>query len=171
MSRISIVGNSGGGKSTLARRLGEALSLPVVHLDVLFWKPGWVASDDATFRTDVAQALNGPSWVCDGNFPGTYDLRMPMSDVIVWIDQPPLLCLWRAVSRVVAYRGGSRPDMAEGCHEAFDLNFYRFILTFNAKVRPRLKAALTQHAGDAKIVRLRSDREIAAFVAAIRPTA
>lgn len=171
MRRISIVGNSGGGKSTLARRVGEALSLPVVHLDVLFWKPGWVPSDDAAFRSDVARALSGPAWVCDGNFPGTYDLRMPLSDLIVWIDQPPLLCLWRAVWRVIVYRRARRPDMAEGCHEAFDLDFYRFILTFNAKVRPRLKAALARHAGDAKVVRLRSDREIAAFVAAIRPSA
>ena len=46
MRRILIVGNSGGGKSTLAQKLGEKLTLPIVHLDVLFWKPGWVEVGD-----------------------------------------------------------------------------------------------------------------------------
>ncbi len=50
MQRIAILGCSGGGKSTLARALGEALDLPVVHLDQLYWLPGWVERDKAGFR-------------------------------------------------------------------------------------------------------------------------
>ena len=165
MRRVLIVGNSGGGKSTLATKLGAKLGLPVIHLDVLFWRPGWVESDDDVFRARQAEALSADAWVCDGNFGGTWDLRMPLADTIVWIDQPPLLCLWRALWRIVIYRDGARPDMAEGCHESIDLKFYAFILTFNRKVRPRLEAALAQHGGHARIVRLRSDREIAAFLA------
>ena len=41
MQRIIIIGCGGAGKSTLARKLGEVLDLPVVHLDQLFWKPNW----------------------------------------------------------------------------------------------------------------------------------
>ena len=41
MKRIMIIGCGGAGKSTLARQLGEKLNLPVVHLDKLFWLPGW----------------------------------------------------------------------------------------------------------------------------------
>jgi adenylate kinase family enzyme len=163
--RILIIGNSGGGKSTLARRLGACLGLPVIHLDVLFWKPGWVESDDDAFRAQVGLALQSDAWVCDGNFGGTWDLRMPRADTIVWIDQSPWLCLVRAIGRVFAYRNRRRPDMAEGCRESFDLEFYAFILTFNRKVRPRLEAALERHGGAARIVRLRSDREIATFLA------
>jgi len=40
MDRIMIIGCGGAGKSTLARKLGEKLSIPVVHLDKLWWKPG-----------------------------------------------------------------------------------------------------------------------------------
>ena len=165
MRRVLIVGNSGGGKSTLARRLGEKLGLPVVHLDALFWKPGWVESDDAEFRARVTEALTAPAWVCDGNFPGTWDVRMPLADTIVWIDQPRWLCVWRAIWRIVVYRDGTRPDMAEGCREAIDFKFYRFIWTYGRKVRPRLEAALAEHGAHARIVRLTSDREIADFLA------
>jgi adenylate kinase family enzyme len=165
MRRIVIIGNSGGGKSTLARRLGEKLSLPVVHLDVLFWKPGWLASDDAAFEAQVREALAGEAWVCDGHFPDTQPLRMARADTVVWIDQPVWLCLWRAWTRLLTYRRAQRPDMAEGCDESVDLKFYAFILGFNRSHRPRLEATLAQHAGHARVVRLRSDREIARFLA------
>jgi len=165
MRRVLIVGNSGGGKSTLARALGAKLGLPVIHLDVLFWKTGWVESDDDEFRARVAEALQAPAWIADGNFGGTWDLRMPMADTIVWIDQPRLLCLWRAIRRVFVYRDGTRPDMAEGCRETIDLKFYGFIWTYDRKVRPSLEAALAEHGAHARVVRLRSDREIAAFLA------
>lgn len=165
MRRILIVGNSGGGKSTLARRLGEQLGLPIIHLDVLFWKPGWVESEDAVFRTDVARALEAPAWIVDGNFGDTWDLRMPLADTIIWIDQPRIRCLSRAIWRIVKYRHGDRPDMAEGCHESIDLKFYAFIWTYNARVGPRLEAALATHGAHARVIRLRSDREIAAFLA------
>ena len=41
MQRILIIGCSGSGKSTLARQLAERLSLPLTHLDRLFWLEGW----------------------------------------------------------------------------------------------------------------------------------
>ncbi|MBL8554273.1 MAG: hypothetical protein JNL41_08345 [Phenylobacterium sp.] len=165
MRRILIVGNSGGGKSTLARRLGEKLGLPVVHLDVLFWKPGWVESDRDEYRAKVVAALAAPDWICDGNFTSTFGLRMSLSDTIIWIDRPRWLCLFRAIRRAVTYRRGGRPDMAEGCDEKIDFDFYGFILTYDRKVRPKLEAALAEHGGHARLVRLTTDRETAAFLA------
>lgn len=165
MRRILIVGNSGGGKSTLARRLGEKLGLPVVHLDILFWKPGWIESERSEFRARVAEALAGPAWVCDGNFTSSYDQRMPLADTIVWIEQPRWLCVFRVIWRAISYRRGGRPDMAEGCQETLDLKFYGWVWTFDAQVKPKLEAALAEHGAHARVVRLTSDREIAAFLA------
>jgi adenylate kinase family enzyme len=167
MRRILVIGNSGGGKSTLARKLGETLRLPVVHLDVLFWKPGWVESEDDEFRARVAAALSAPDWICEGDFRGSFDLRMPLADTIVWVDQPPWLCLFRAMRRVVTGRIHGRPDMAEGCQESVDFALYGFILTYNREHRPSLQAALAEHGAHARVVRLRSDREIADFLAGV----
>src|SRR5262245_28035011 len=66
--RIRIFGPNGAGKSTLARILGERLCLPVVHLDALFWNPGWVPTEKNQFREKVAKAAAASMWVIDGNY-------------------------------------------------------------------------------------------------------
>lgn len=167
MRRVLIIGNSGGGKSSLARALGERTGLPVIHLDVLFFKPNWVESDRLQFRQRVAEALAAPQWICDGNFGSTYDLRMPLADTIIWIDRPRLQCLYRAIRRAITYSRGGRPDMAPGCRETIDLKFYRFIWTFDAAIRPRLEAALAEHGSHARLERLRCDDEVARFLASV----
>ncbi|WP_293677949.1 hypothetical protein [uncultured Phenylobacterium sp.] len=165
MRRILVIGNSGAGKSTLARKLGDKLGLPVIHLDILFWKPGWVESDDGAFRARTAEAIAAPAWVCDGDFGSSLDVRLPRADTVVWLDLPVFLCLFRAIWRVFAYADGGRPDMAEGCRESIDFKFYHYILTFNRWRSGRIEASLAEHAPHARLVRLRSDREIAAFLA------
>ena len=50
MQRILVMGSSGSGKSTFARRLSGITGIPMVSIDALFWKPGWVESDRAEFQ-------------------------------------------------------------------------------------------------------------------------
>ena len=122
-------------------------------------------SDRDDYRRRVLAALEAPEWICDGNFTSTFAIRMALSDTIVWIDQPRLLCLLRAIWRAITYRDGGRPDMAEGCREKIDFEFYRFIWTYDAKVKPKLEAALREHGAHARQAHLRSDRDIACFLA------
>jgi len=165
MERIAIIGCSDGGKSSLARRLGERLGLPVIHLDVLFWRPGWIESEDDPFRRRLARALAPGRWVADGNVPRlAADLHLAQAQLIVWIDQPRLLCLWRVFWRALTERGGRRADMAEGCDERIDLDFYLYVWRWNADTRPAIEAAIALHAPRTPTVRLRSDREIAAWL-------
>ena len=68
MRRIIVVGCQGSGKTSLALKLGRKLGLPVVHLDVLYWRPRWKPSDTASFRVRVTDAIAGDNWVVDGSF-------------------------------------------------------------------------------------------------------
>ena len=45
--RIAIIGNAGGGKSTLARKLGKALDLPVTHVDSIQYRSDWQRTEAA----------------------------------------------------------------------------------------------------------------------------
>ena len=129
MKRLCIVGCSGAGKSQLARTLGARLGLPVVHLDVLFWLPGWTESAPDAFHDRTKRALAGERWITDGNFTAVADLSLAACDTILWLEQPTALGLWRAFARALKGHGRDRPDMAQGCAEKVNLAFYGYILT------------------------------------------
>ncbi len=164
LERIAIVGCSGAGKSTFARAIGARLGLPVVHLDRLFWKPGWRESEPAAFRDAVDAVASGERWVTDGNFTSASALRFSRAQAIVWITRPRAVCLWRAVRRSALAFGRTRADLAPGCPERFDLAFYRYIWSWETATRPRLEAAIAEQGGAAHLVRLNSDLATTAFL-------
>lgn len=165
MQRIVILGCAGSGKSTLARRLGERLDLPVVHLDALYWLPGWVESDLASFRARVAAAVAGDRWVCDGGYSRTYDQRFPFADTVIWLDRPRWLCLWRVLRRSVSQLGRTRPDMAPGCPERLPgLKFLAFVWNWDRLTRPKIEAGLERYALATPRIELSSDAEIEGFL-------
>jgi len=170
MRRIVVIGCPGSGKTTLALRLGRRLALPVVHLDVLFWRPGWKASDTPSFRDRGSQAIAGDAWIVDGSFATqTFDLSLPRVDAIVFLQRPRRGCLWRIAWRSIFGRGGDRPDLPAGCPEQFDWGLFVQVWRYERVTRPQVEATRRAHGPEVPVVRLRSDREIAAFLAASSP--
>ena len=165
MQRILIVGSSGAGKTTLARQLAEVLGIEVIHLDTLFWKPGWVESEKEEWQATVRGAIQGGSWIMDGNFSGTLPERLEACDTVIFLDFPRTVCLWRILKRVTKYYGGTRPDLPAGCPERFDLNFMAWVWNFPARSRRNVLALLERHRDTKKVVRLRTRREVDEFIA------
>ncbi|HAH09573.1 MAG TPA: hypothetical protein DCL54_02685 [Alphaproteobacteria bacterium] len=168
MQRIVIIGCSGSGKSTLARALGERTGLPVFHLDQLYWQPGWKPHpDEAAFQAQVRGITASERWIIDGGFTsGSMRERMSRADCVVQFDLPTALCLFRAVKRWWTYRGEVRPDLAPGCPETFDLEFYRYILTYRRVKLPKVEAAIARDF-PGQPVRIRSKTDLAQFLAAV----
>jgi adenylate kinase family enzyme len=97
--RVIVTGLAGSGKSTLALALAARTGLPVIHLDLHFWKPGWVAPSEAEWREKQRGVLAGQTWIADGNYQETLDLRLERADTVVFLDQPWWLCAGRALRR------------------------------------------------------------------------
>jgi adenylate kinase family enzyme len=139
MQRVLVMGSSGSGKSTFARRLSEITGIPFVSLDALFWKPGWVESDKAEFRERVTEAARQPRWIMDGNYTShLVELRRDVSDTLIWFDLPRRTCMLGIVTRIARSYGRVRPEMGEGCPEKIDIKFLRYVWTYRLQQRPKL---------------------------------
>jgi adenylate kinase family enzyme len=167
MKRVLVIGSGGAGKSTFARRLGEKTGLEIIHLDVLYWKPNWVESERDEWRKTIEEVIKRDSWIMDGNFSGTLDVRIPAADTIIFLDFPPAVCVYRILKRILVYRKGKRPDMAEGCGEKFDWEFTKWVWNYKTRSKPKVEELLKRFANEKTIFRLKSKSEVEKFLSKI----
>ena len=163
MKRVLIIGCGGAGKSTLARRLGQKTGLPVVHLDRLFWKPGWVERTPEEFDPILRRELEKDEWIMDGNFNRTLPERLTYCDTVIYLDFSPVTCLLGVLKRVITNYGTVRPDMGEGCPERFDLGFLKWVWTFRKNKGQQYHDLLGQ-VRHAHVVILKNRREVRRFL-------
>ena len=62
MQRIAIIGSAGSGKSTFARQFGKITKIPVYHLDVLHWNPGWIETPRDQFIAKQKAVIQKNQW-------------------------------------------------------------------------------------------------------------
>ena len=112
--RVLVTGMAGSGKSTFSRALSARTGLPVIHLDLHYWKPGWVRPSDDEWRERQRTLLAREAWIIDGNYNETLPLRLERAETVVFLDTPWWLCASRAFARGLRKPGG---DMPEGCED------------------------------------------------------
>jgi adenylate kinase family enzyme len=98
--RVIVTGLAGSGKSTFSLALAAKTGLPVIHLDLHFWKPGWVAPSETEWREKQCGVLAGNAWIADGNYHETLDLRLERADTVVFLDPPWWLRRTRVPARL-----------------------------------------------------------------------
>ena len=152
MKKIIVIGCPGSGKSTFARALHAATGIPLHYLDMMNWNADKNTVPKEVLHERMRQAMAGESWIIDGNYGASIEMRLQACDTVFFLDYPLPVCLEGIVSR----RGKPRPDMpwVEAPGEV-DENFIRFIENYNAESRPAVLELLRRYA----------DREIHIFTA------
>jgi adenylate kinase family enzyme len=107
VERVAVIGNSGGGKSTLSRRLSRKFDLPLFEVDAFLWQPGWVLNSTQAYEAGHQRAILGERWVIDGlgRLETIADRLMRASDVVL-IDMPLWMHFWLAAERQIAWAAG-----------------------------------------------------------------
>lgn len=99
MKRVIIIGTTGSGKTTLAKKLAKKLNCPHIQIDALFWKPNWQEASDEELFSKLKAATSGDSWVVDGNYIRTRQLTWTKADTIIWINLPFYLTFYQNFTR------------------------------------------------------------------------
>ena len=163
MKRILIVGSGGAGKSTIARKIGEILELPVIHLDAHFWNAGWRETPRDEWEIRVNKLIKGDNWIIDGNFDRTLPARLERADTVILLDIPHMLCIWRVIKRCITHRGKTRPDMAPHCPEKADMEFLKWIWNYPVHSRPKVLNSIAK-AEHVRCIILQSPNQINGFL-------
>jgi adenylate kinase family enzyme len=175
--RVSVVGTSGSGKSTVGRKLAETLGVPFLELDGVNHQPDWTPLPEDEFRLVVAAAVEGDGWVIDGNYTTVRDLVWARADTVVWLDLPKRVVMqqifWRTLRRVAL-----RKELWNGNRERWR-NFFSWkpeesVISWawhkHGEYRERYGAAAADPANaHLRFVRLTSRRDISRFLAKVPP--
>jgi hypothetical protein len=107
MKRAVIIGNSGGGKSTLARRLSSAWQCDHIEIDGLMWQQGWQLTPVEIYNAEHARLIAVENWLIDGL--GRLDSipeRLARATDIVLVDMPLWMHFWLAAERQIRWSAG-----------------------------------------------------------------
>nr|WP_250808883.1 AAA family ATPase [Neorhizobium tomejilense] len=159
--RILVIGCSGGGKSTLSQKIARRFGLAYISIDRdVLWLPGWVQRERPEQHSMIAELSAGERWIMDGTNTSTFDIRVPRGDLVIWVRMPRWLCVWGILSRWITNRGRTRPEMAPGCPEKMEWQFFRFVWTWEKVYGPRVLAGLSAHAAGKPVLMLKSRSEM-----------
>ena len=159
-----LLGSGGAGKSTLARQLGKILDIEVTHLDKLYWKPGWDSIERWELKIEIEKILRRESWIIDGNYSDSIDIRLKDADTVIFLDFSRALCFFRVFKRMIIYAGGGRPDLPPGCPEDFDWNFMKWIWNYPIKQKPTILKKLEKYSKGRRIFIFKTPYEVKKFL-------
>ena len=177
--RINVIGTSGSGKSTFARRLAQKLNYPYIEMDQVFWGPNWHWPSDDVFLGNLKDQLRGESWVLDGNYTRSVGIKWQRVEMVIWLDFSFPLTLFRAVTRAFG-RALTKEELwpGTGNRESFRKSFLSkgSIILWTIKTHRPVRRKYETIIADPQyahihFVRLRSSREATQFLERISRSA
>ncbi|MEZ4628753.1 MAG: DNA topology modulation protein FlaR [Eubacteriales bacterium] len=128
MKRV-IIGSSGSGQSTLAKRLAQEHGIEPLYLDRVHFLPDWAEREPESAREIVWAEMQKPDWVIDGNYTHMHrEERLREADEIIFLNYPRFICLMRVLKRYRDFRGNARDSVADGCIERMNWEFAWWVL-------------------------------------------
>ena len=167
-NRIAIVGNAGGGKSTLARELGRILDLPITHVDSIQYQSGWRRTPDKDCDRKLTEIARSDRWIIDGfGNDEVIERRIEIADTVLFVDFAIWRHYWWAFRRQLASRKGQRKELPEGCPEfnlACTKKLIKVMWLVHKEYTPWFRKLVIAKSETGNTVVLKDPSEIAKFV-------
>ena len=142
MEKIIVIGCPGSGKSYFSKILSEKINIKKYHLDLLFWKENWTPTPRNEFIEIIKNILKEDSYIIDGNYSSSLDIRFKDADTIFFLDMPTELCLASEKQR----RGKKREDLPSYLEEVGeDEEFTNLIKDFSKEKRQQILSLIEKY--------------------------
>ena len=175
--RFVVVGTSGAGKSTFARKLASIIGGDHVELDALHWDADWTPRTRSEFEARVAAHTTGERWVADGNYSVVRHVVWARATDIVWLNFSRTVVFSRVIRRTLR-RGVTREELWSGNRESLRMALFSkesiLLWSFTTFAKNRAKFAAARESGEHPHLRwheLRSPGEARRFLEAARRAA
>jgi hypothetical protein len=166
MERIVIIGNAGGGKTTLARTLSEKLDLPLHMLDSVQWQPGMIPTPLDELEKVLKSWTGEEKWIIEGFGPmELMPLRFKNADTIIYLDLPLSQHVFWALKRQIQFAFKNRPELPPNSPTLpMTWKIIKALFKIHYKLRPELLKMLEMEKAFKKVVWIRSKGELEEFL-------
>ena len=161
MNKIIIIGCPGSGKSTFARKLHTITDIPQHYLDMMCWNSNKTKIEKSIFIDRLKTVMNQDTWIIDGNYQSTMEMRISACDTVIFLDYPLEVCL----SGIRERQGKPREDMP-WVETEDDEEFLEFIKGYIDNQRPKVLSLLEKY-NDKNVIVFTSRSEANEFLSRI----
>ena len=134
IKKISIIGGSGTGKTTLAINLSKELELPSYHIDAINYSDNWEKRDKSIRDKEILEIVKEEKWIIDGTYKDTLKSRLENADLVVYLDYTSLSQVVGVLKRYFKYKGKDRPENP-GCKERMNKEFLFWVINWRKNKR------------------------------------
>lgn len=163
MLKIIVIGSPGAGKSVFSQKLKNITHLPLYHLDMLYHKKDGTHISKEELEEKLKNIFKEESWIIDGNYQRTLELRLKECDTVFLLDFPLEDCLAGAKSRI-----GVKRDDLPWVEKIFNKEFRQGIIDFPKKKLPQIYQLIEKYKKNKNIIIFKTRKEADKYLEILR---
>ena len=140
IKKIIVIGSPGAGKSCFSRELTLLTNIRLFHMDNLYWHKDRTHITHEELVSKLNEIMSDETWIIDGNYISTLELRIKEANTIFYLDYPTEVCIEGIKSRV-----GKKRDDIPWVEDELDNDFLKFVETFRTETKSQIESLLEKY--------------------------